>query len=271
MISACSSSVAAPAEPRPAGSRCSGQEIGGRVESVEETGGTFRLSGGETVRLADIRLAEGEARSRARAVLASFVGRELRGRAGPADRWGVRTAPALATADDGLAIAELLVAEGYAWVDPGEADTLCNPLLAVEAKARQGRLGIWREGGVVDGTDAGAVAGRIGHFAIVEGRIVSVGERPTRTYLNMGRAGSGALTITLSKRRWAEWRQARGGSDTVRGRRVRVRGLIEPWRSPTLDVSVIETLELLAEEPLTEKPLAETPPRPAGSGRPTAP
>jgi hypothetical protein len=159
----------------------------------------------------------------------------------------------LALADEvaPIDIGELLVGEGFAIVDAGEEDALCRPaLLELEQRARERRLGAWRADSapLLRGDDT-RLADQIGRFAIVEGRILSVGERATRTYLNFGRAGTGALTVTLPKRTWSILRGRGLSADGLRGRRVRARGMIEMWRAPTIEIVAADVLEILDGKP----------------------
>jgi hypothetical protein len=149
-------------------------------------------------------------------------------------------------------VGELLVAEGLALVDPGEEDTLCRSnLLAVETRARERRLGLWKADGepLLRALDTAAVAKQVGRFAIVEGRVVSVGERTARTYLNFGHVGRGALTVTLPKRTWSTLRARGVTAESLRGRRVRARGIVEMWRAATMEVVAPELIEILDGNP----------------------
>jgi len=183
----------------------------------------------------------------------SLTGREVRVSAGQPDRWQRRRAALLLTDDvPPIDVGELLIAEGFALVDPGEEDTLCRSnLLAVETRARERRLGVWKTDGgpALKAEDAAAINKQIGRFAIVEGRIISVGERAARTYLNFGRVGTNALTVTLPKRTWSMLRARGITAESLRGRRVRARGIVEMWRAATMEVVAPELLEILDANP----------------------
>ncbi len=146
-------------------------------------------------------------------------------------------------------LAGSLLAAGLALVDAGESDTLCRPgLLAVEAAARAARRGVWAEGLPVPAGETARLAGLHGRFVVAEGRVVSVGERRSRTYLNFARFGEEGLTVTVSKRTWRIMLERGLTAAALRGRRVRARGFVELWRGPTLDVSAAEMIEMLDEE-----------------------
>ncbi|HEY0353220.1 MAG TPA: thermonuclease family protein [Enterovirga sp.] len=240
------------AQSRQSAPGCDVPEVVDRIEAVSEDG-EIRLGRLGAVRIADIRLPEGNEAARPLAWLRSLAGRETRVSAGPPDRWQRRRAILLLKDDvPPIDVGELLVAEGYALVDPGEEDTLCRPnLLAVETRARERRLGLWKADGepLLRALDIAAVAKQVGRFAIVEGRVVSVGERPARTYLNFGHVGRGALTVTLPKRTWSTLRARGVTAESLRGRRVRARGIVEMWRAATMEVVAPELIEILDGNP----------------------
>ncbi|MCJ2050132.1 thermonuclease family protein [Methylobacterium sp. J-070] len=164
---------------------------------------------------------------------------------GQPDRWDrARADIQIADGDDDLAGG--LIGAGLALADANEADSLCRPALRlVEAAARARRLGIWREPlpAAQDGPALRALAGR---FVIVEGRVRHVGERGARTYLDFAPPGADALTVTVSKRTW-RMVHARGlSAASSEGQRVRVRGILEVWRGPTLEAGA-DAIEVLGE------------------------
>lgn len=237
--------------PGPAGAAGCGAVPAGtdRLARIEEDG-SLALENRGAARLSGVRLAEdGPARAAALAWLSERVGREVAVReTGPRDRWErlpVRLSPAPAPSAD---LAEGLVEAGLALVDPGSADTFCQPeLLAFEETARQRGLGVWAEGRYKPvAADATALlGGRVGRFTLVEGRVRSVGERKQRTYLNFGADWSSDFTLILPKRVWAAL-QGRGfGAASLRGRTVRARGILEDWQGVAITVMVPEMVELV--------------------------
>ncbi|MCJ2110313.1 pentapeptide repeat-containing protein [Methylobacterium sp. E-025] len=164
---------------------------------------------------------------------------------GEADRWGRLRIDALSEADGPVDLAGDLVGAGLAQVDAGEGDALCRPgLLAVEEAARTAGLGLWHQPSLEasDGPGPRAAAGR---FVVVQGTISHVGERPSRTYLDFAARGEDGLTVTVSKRTWRRMREHGLSADRLKNARVRVRGVVEIRRGPTLDIAVPETIEVL--------------------------
>ena len=171
---------------------------------------------------------------------------------GAEDRWGRRRADAITGGIAGEAepvdLAGGLVAAGLAYADAGEADTLCRPALrAVEAVPRAAGLGLWA-GGPLAATDVAALSARAGRFTVVEGRILHVGERSARTYLDFARRGGQGLTVTVQKRSWRILGEQGLSAATLRGRLVRIRGMVEIGRGPFIDLAGVEGIEVVEGE-----------------------
>jgi endonuclease YncB( thermonuclease family) len=165
---------------------------------------------------------------------------------GSPDRWD-RSRADIQSEEDGTDLAGGLIAAGLAYADPGEAEALCRPALRlVEAAARRHRLGLWRDE-PTSAEDGPALRRLAGHYAVVEGRIRHVGERSTRSYLDFVPRGADGLTVTVTKRTWRTMAEHGLTADSLRGRRVRVRGFIELWRSPVLVAATPDAIEVLDE------------------------
>jgi endonuclease YncB( thermonuclease family) len=236
----------------------------GRIESVIERG-EIRLASGEVVKLAGLRPPDEPAHAAAGAALIeSFKDNpvEVAATAAAPDRWGRLAAVVTAATEAGpVDLARALVAAGLALVDAGEADRLCPPgLLEAEARARAWGLGLWRGERYkpVAATDLERLKDLAGRFALVEGRIRSVGERRQRTYLNFGADWTTDLTVTIPKRTWRTMRDRGLTAALLRGRRVRARGIIEEWQGPAITIMSPEMLEIL--DPVTLD--SESPRRP---------
>ncbi len=165
---------------------------------------------------------------------------------GSPDRWD-RGRADIQVGEDGTDLAGGLIEAGLAYADPGEAEALCRPALRlVEAAARRRRLGLWREA-PTSAENGPALRHRAGHYTVVEGRIRHVGERSTRTYLDFVPRGADGLTVTVTKRTWRTMAEHGLTADSLQGRRVRVRGFIELWRSPVLVAATPDAIEVLDE------------------------
>lgn len=187
--------------------------------------------------------------ARARAWLMPFRGASLMlTERGPEDRWGRRRADGIAGEAEPVDLAAGLVAAGLAYADADEADALCRPALrTLEAAPRAAGLGLWA-GLPLAATDAAALSARAGRFAVVEGRILHVGERSARTYLDFARRGEQGLTVTVQKRTWRTLSEHGLSAATLKGRLVRIRGMVEIGRGPLIDLAGVEGIEVVEGE-----------------------
>ena len=236
--------------------RCAaGEPARDRVARVEPGGDVVLASGGAVI-LADVRMSDalgapiGPGRP---GPIAWLVGAEVELLPlGAPDRWGRRTAilrlagPASPTSRP-VDVAELLVAEGLARVDPGERDELCRPdLLVLEGAARGHRLGIWAAGGEpLPAGEPERLRERAGHFVLVEGRVASVGERDARTYINFGRDFARDFAATVPKRNWDAMKRAGLSAAALTGKTVRVRGILEVRRAPSVEILSADLVEIV--------------------------
>ncbi|MGD0438882.1 MAG: hypothetical protein ABSB86_20655 [Bryobacteraceae bacterium] len=87
-----------------------------------------------------------------------------------------------------------------------------------------------------------------GHFALVEGKVVSVRESGATIYVNFGRRWSRDFTVTILKRNARNFTAAGLEPKTLSGRRVRVRGWIEERGGPWIEAARPEQIELTDQE-----------------------
>lgn len=133
-------------------------------------------------------------------------------------------------------------------VDPGPGFSFCQPeLLAFEETARERHLGLWADDRYkplpADRTDR--LRDRVGRFVIVEGRVRSIGERKQQTYLNFGGNWAEDFTIIIPRKVWALM-AARGlGTEALKGRTIRARGILRPWQGTSLVIEFPELIERL--------------------------
>jgi endonuclease YncB( thermonuclease family) len=213
---------------------------------------TLRLVDGRTLRLAGIEpiaalYADGAAASAADAALVDRL-QSIAGAAeihftalGESDRYG--RLPALIE-HGGQLLQEALIAEGLAVAFAAGTPIPCfEVLLAAEAQARQQGRGFWADAAVPFAIPV-ALEARTGLFTIFEGIVLTVGNRPSRTYLNFGRRWSDDVTVEIP----AAERSAFGGEEglaTMAGQRVRVRGVLEARNGPLMTVTSPNQIELL--------------------------
>jgi len=166
------------------------------------------------------------------------------------DRWG--RLPVQALLDDGRPLAHVLIDAGLARVDPGPGSDLCDPALLVrEARARAAWRGIWAEPAnrPLSAHDPDALAARAGENVIVEGRVVSVGERARATYLDFSRRWRGGFTVIIPEEIWRDLLERGIDADYLSGRRIRVRGVMLDWRGPAIELAIAAFIEDLETGP----------------------
>ena len=227
-----------------------------RVVEVIDAG-TVLLDDGETVRLAGIEapgLPHGDAASpdaqlatEARQALAALVeGRRVGLASGgaPRDRYG-RLRAHLVRMDDGAWIQGALLARGLARVHSLIDDrTAVADMLAIERRARAGRLGIWSQPNyrVRAASEAGA---GLGSFQLVEGRVRAAAVVRGRGYLNFGADWREDFTVSIGPRDRRRFEDAGIAVEDYEGRLVRVRGWVESFNGPMIEATHPEQIEVL--------------------------
>lgn len=220
-------------------------------------GDTLRLVDGREVRVAGIaavKVAPGGAAAlvrldqAARAELAALAAGALTlaTTSSEPDRYG--RLHAMLTTGDGRSVAELLVAAGLARVRPFPGEIACMmPLLVPEAEARADRRGLWAvpSFAVLPADDTARLNDAVGRFVLVAGRVASVGHGRTVIFIDFGRDYRRDFTIMVPQS------VSQGFAvpvDGLKGRRIRVRGVIEASGGPAIWLSDPAEIELLDED-----------------------
>ena len=216
-------------------------------------GRTLLLADGREARLAGIEApdAGGRPGGMARDALDRLVsGREvvLKALGASSDRYG-RVLAHVFVAENGSErwIQADLVRLGMALVAARVGEKACAAaLLTRERAAREANLGLWADPYYVirHTEEPGAVLSGLGHFAIVEGKVVSVRESGGTIYVNFGRRWSEDFTVTIAKRNERTFAEAGVEPRRFAGRRVRVRGVIEERGGPWIEAVRPEQIEL---------------------------
>jgi endonuclease YncB( thermonuclease family) len=243
---------------------CGGETLARGTASRVIDGRTFVLDDGREIRLAAIEVpplsSPGEAAAAggtaAKDALAGLLaGTDIvlkQADAQKTDRYGRVVAYAFTARDgvDRFAQADLLAA-GFARVAARVGTRACAlELLGREKAARTAKLGLW--GGTyyesLDADDPAKVLAEQGHFALVEGKVVSVRESGATIYVNFGRRWSTDFTVTILKRNARNFTAAGLEPKTLAGRRVRVRGWIEERGGPWIEAAWPEQIEVTDRE-----------------------
>lgn len=162
------------------------------------------------------------------------------------DRWG-RVAAAAFREEGPDSLGEHMLKEGIARYRPDRDAKPCRDrLLAAETAAREAKRGLWAmAGAALDAGDAAAVSAAPKGLTIVEGRVLSIGERRGRLYLNFGPRRTTDFTIVISKRNLALFEAAHIPLRQMAGRRLRARGLVDRGFGPLMEIGNPDALELL--------------------------
>jgi hypothetical protein len=205
--------------------------------------------------LSGLEFPQGPARADARARLAAWlVGRDVLvgDLAAGLDRWGraslrVFAAESEAARSPLVPVASAMLEEGRARFRPDPPAAPCaRDYLAAEEAARVARRGLWSgEQPFAAGVDAAAPLMRRKGLVILEGTISHVGETRSAVYLNFGENGARNVSAMISRRNLIILTALGIGRDGLRGRRVRVRGIIETGFGPRIEIFAPAQIEIL--------------------------
>jgi endonuclease YncB( thermonuclease family) len=216
-------------------------------------GRTFVLADGREVRVAGLELPPRDTATARDALAALIAGRTvtLKATVKGEDRYG--RVVALGTTDDGTAVAAEMLRQGQArfsgrlGAPSAQASACTSALFAAEREAREHRRGLWANAAYAprQADNPQEILNEIGHFALVEGRILSVRESGAMIYVNFGRRWSRDFTVTILRRNRRIFSAAGIDPKSLEGRRIRVRGVIEQRGGPQIEASRPEQIELM--------------------------
>lgn len=217
-------------------------------------GRTVVLDDGRELRLPGIEVPEADGNgAAARAALEKSLGGQevLLLEMGPeSDRYGRLTA-GLTTADNEKPVQLELLADGLALSASNAANTGCvTAFLSAEKAARVAGFGLWKTAyyAKTKAEDPSGVLAFRGHFAVVEGKVLSVRESGGTIYVNFGRRWSEDFTVTTLKRNERTFEAAGMPLKKLAGRQVRIRGTVEERGGPWIEVIHPGQIEI-AEQP----------------------
>lgn len=164
------------------------------------------------------------------------------------DRWGRRFVHLTSDGtnldtDFGLS----LIKHGFAITWPSELPPNCrNQYLQAEETARRMDLGRWKhmQHKALDAGNGSDVATRAGQVALMQGRITHIGQTRRATYLNFGARAIGA-SAELGLSTWRDLERQGWTRDTLRGKIVRVRGVVGEGTPARLMLGDASALELV--------------------------
>jgi gamma-glutamyltranspeptidase len=127
-------------------------------------------------------------------------------------------------------------------------DRVCaEVLLAAERKAHAERRGLWADPNFapLPAENLARLASGKGHFALVEGKVLSVHQSGATLYLNFGRRWTKDFSVIILRRNRRKFAAAGIVPRQLQGRRIRVRGWIERRGGPLIEADAPEQIEPL--------------------------
>jgi endonuclease YncB( thermonuclease family) len=221
----------------------------GRVAEIVD-GRSFRLTDGREIRLAGVEPVRSiPGAIDGTAILTGILAGQdvtLRGADDAPDRYGRQTAFVFLASSDAL-VQSMLLAEGAALVSADIVDRECEGILMqAEAEARKVKKGLWNAPGAIKNAEIpDDILAGIGQFAVIEGKVLSVRQAGTTTYLNFGRNWTRGFAVTISRRTMPAVETAGLALKSLENRRIRVRGWVESRGGPRIELLRGEQLEML--------------------------
>ena len=130
--------------------------------------------------------------------------------------------------------------EGQALFDGKAADDACSKaMLRAERAAFNEGKGVWVSSRTIRfrSHEVEDILEASGRLVVVEGRVLSVGDRKRRLYLNFGRKWREDFTIIADKKGKSAFKGDMGTLQAAKGSFIRVRGIVEMSGGPMIKVT----------------------------------
>jgi hypothetical protein len=119
-------------------------------------------------------------------------------------------------------------------------------LTSAEASAREAKQGTWADAAAIKNAESpGDILAGTGRFLVIEGRVLSVRQAGSTTYLNFGRNWTRDFAVTIPKRILPGFEAAGIVLKSLENRRVRVRGWVETRSGPRIEVLRVGQIEVV--------------------------
>lgn len=144
---------------------------------------------------------------------------------------------------------QAMVAKGLARVYSFPDNRKClDQLFAAEGRARMAGLGIWRDPyySVRAADQPESFIDRVGHYELVEGRVLLADQRSGRVYLNFGRFWKEDFTAVIEAPALRLFKTDGLDPATLEGALVRIRGWVDDRDGPRIEITHPEQIEVLA-------------------------
>jgi len=138
---------------------------------------------------------------------------------------------------DGSSVQSALLRAGEVRVAPDRTSALCaKEFILAEDEARAQLSGHWRDGLFATRTPE-QLGNRTGTFQIVDGTVTTATLVKGRAYINFGADYRTDFTVTVSPQDMKLFRQARLDVRKLAGQHVRVRGWLELFNGPEMEIA----------------------------------
>ncbi|MBY0381580.1 MAG: thermonuclease family protein [Xanthobacteraceae bacterium] len=225
-------------------------ELQGEGHVVAVTGPrTLRLDDGRDVRLAGIEVPAISSDEATAVLTRAALDRDvtLHGRDDTPDRYGRQPAFVVVYGEE-ASLQETLIGRGAAITAAVEDKSCLATLRATEVLARNAPTGAWADPTFVkNAADPNKILSDIGHFALVEGIVLSARQSGQTLYLNFGRKWNQGFAVTISRGMMASFAAAEMPPAALANKRIRVRGWIEKRGGPRIEVSRPDQIELIGD------------------------
>jgi micrococcal nuclease len=149
--------------------------------------------------------------------------------------------------DDGLWIQGEMVRLGMARVHTfSDNHALAAEMLTLEREARAARRGLWRDPFYMVRTPEQA-ADHVDSFQLVEGRVRNTARVKSRVYLNFGDDWRTDFTVSLPTKILPAFEEAGIAPLELKGKVIRVRGWLDEYNGPMIDITHPEQIEIVGE------------------------
>ena len=147
--------------------------------------------------------------------------------------------------DDEQWVQTALLKRGLARVDISpDRDECAAELYAAEAGARAANRGLWAQTAYRVRTP-GALGGDTGTFQIVQGRVLTADVKGGRAYIDFGADWKTDFTVTIAPEDMAKFRKDGLDPRDYAGKTIRVRGIVQQFNGPEIEIANPKQIELL--------------------------
>lgn len=138
-----------------------------------------------------------------------------------------------------------LLRAGAVRVDIAPDRTECAAeLYAAEADARAAARGLWAQPAYAVRTPE-TLGADTGTFQIVQGQVLTAEVKDGRAYIDFGADWKTDFTVTIAPEDMANFRRVGADPETYAGKTIRVRGIVQQFNGPEIEIATPAQVEVL--------------------------